>query len=287
MKIQTKYPILLTLVEHDYLKHHYEDERSSADVYKALYLQGEHLQDDQVVHWRPLAARADLDERGVGWKDADSCWILQDQQTFQVTRGQDPVPVELPAGLASASGRYLWTVEQSGGDATRLRQLDCQSGQSSTVWERNGWAGISLASDPSQDRLVWSHHAKGPLQSWDPVRTRNETMANRFDQDFSQLAFSPDGKSLAFVHDQQVYCLSGSTTHDISGPRSDHSNYRLQPQWSPDGKRLFYISAHFDIVGDLLHESYQWVAATPGEKHRRELLSRAAVAAVHVGPALD
>lgn len=287
MKVASKYPILLTLVEHDYLKHHFEDERSSADVYKALYLQGEHLHEDRVVHWRPLADRPELDERGVGWKDVDSCWISQDQQTFQVTRGQQPFAVELPPGLDSASGRYLWTVEQSAEDGTRLIQLDRHLKQSRTVWQHPGWAGVSLASDPSQDRLVWSHSLKGALNSWDPESATSQSTATPFETDFSQLAFSPDGKSLAFVHGQQVYCLTERTTHSISGPRSDNYNYRLQPSWSPDGKRIFYISAHFDIEGDLMRESYQWVAATPTGKQRRELLSRAAVTAVNIGPALS
>ena len=38
MKTQTQSPLLLTLIERRYLNHHYEDERTSGDVYKALYL---------------------------------------------------------------------------------------------------------------------------------------------------------------------------------------------------------------------------------------------------------
>lgn len=290
MKIATKYPLLLTLIEHKYLEHHYEDERTSADVYKALYLQGEQLEDDRVVHWRPLAARPNQDERGIGWKDAHSCWVSRDQQTLQVNSGEDPTPVELASGLASASGRYQWTVEQSAQEPTRLQQLDRLTGETSTLWEHPVWAGLSLASDPTQDRLLWSYsgyHLGGPIQSWDPSRAQREIVPSGFDDDFSDLAFSPDGANLAFVHKQQVYCLSGGTTQSISGPPSDSYNYRLQPSWSPDGKRLFYISAHFDIEEDQMSESYQWMAATPTGSRQRTLISRSAVAAVNVGPILD
>lgn len=286
MNIITRFPILLTLVERDYLNHHFADERSSADVYKALYLQGEQLDQDRVVHWRPLAARPDRDERGVGWKDADSCWITQDQETFQVTRGQEPVPVQLPPGLASASGRFVWTIERSAEEGTCLRQRDLLGKQNCILWQHAGWAGVSLASDPSRDRLAWSHNAGGSLQTWDPEQASNQPMTSAFEKDFSQLAFSPDGKSLAFVHDQQVYCLNGDDTHPISGPRSDNYNYTLQPSWSPNGKRIFYVSAHFDISNDMMLESYQWVAATPTGSQRRVLLAGAAVAALQVGPVL-
>ena len=289
MKIETRYPLLLTLIEHKYLEHHFEDERTSADVYKALYLQGEHLEDDRVVHWRPLAARPNQDERGIGWKDAHSCWVSRDQQTLQVNSGQEPTPVELPAGLASASGRFVWTVQQSVGDATQLQQLDRQSGVTSTLWEHPAWAGLSLASDPTRDRLLWTcsgHHPGGPLQSWDPVQEQSQVVPTGFGSDISSLTFSPDGQNLAFVHDHQVYCLTGKSAHPISGPRSDNYNYRLQPSWSPDGKRLFYISAHYGIDEDIMRESYQWMAASPNGSQRRALLSGSAVAAVHVGPVL-
>ncbi|MBX3169971.1 MAG: PD40 domain-containing protein [Candidatus Eremiobacteraeota bacterium] len=290
MKVHMKYPILLTLIEHKYLKHHFEDERTSADVYKALYLQGEQLKDDRVVHWRPLAARPNRDERGVGWKDANSCWLTQDEHTFQVTAGQDPVPVELPRGLTSASGRFVWTVEQSAEEATLLQQLDRQSGETSTIWEHPGWAGLSLASDPAQDRLLWSYsgyHLSGPLHSWNPIAAQKEAVPTGFAEGVSDLAFSPNGKNLAFVHDHQVYCLSNGATRPISGPRSNSFNYRQQPSWSPDSKRLFYVNAHYDIVGYLMQESYQWMAALPDGSQHRALISRSAVAAVNVGPALD
>ena len=285
MNIQTKYPLLLTLVEHKYLTHHYQDERSSADVYKALYLQGEHLQDDRVVHWKPLSTRPDLDERGLGWKDAHCCWISRGQQTLQVSTGQEATPADLPEGLASASGRYLWTTEQSAA-LSALRQLDRQSGEISTLWQKPAWAALSLASDPRQDRLGWAQ--AGPLQSWDPTQGKQEVIRAKFAEDFSGLAFSPDGEQLAFLHDQQVYCLHDGTTDSISGPRSNSFNYRLQPGWSPDGKRLFYISAHYDIEeDDLMHESYQWMAATPNGSQSRMLLSGSALAAVQVGPRLE
>lgn len=287
MKIHSKYPILLTLVEHDYLKHHFEDERTSADVYKALYLQGERLEDDRVVHWRPIAAKPELDERGVGWQDAHTCWISKDQQSFQVGTGQEPIPMERPSGLASSSGRYLWSVEQSAETATRLQQLDRHTGQLSTVWAHPGWASVSLAADPTQDRLLWSHSVGGPLQSWDPSRVQREVVSTGFADDITNLAFSADGRNLAFIHNRQVYCLSGGTTHDVSGPGTDSFHYRLQPSWSPDGKRLFYVDAHFDIADELMHESYQWMVASPKGEQRRALLSRSAVAAVNAGPALE
>jgi len=276
--------MLLTLVEHKCLTHHYQDERSSADVYKALYLQAEHLQDDRVVHWKPLSARPDLDERGIGWKDAHCCWISRGEQTLQVSTGQEPAVTNLPEGLSSASGRFLWTVKQAP-EKSALQQLDRQSGQLTTLWEHPGWARLSLASDPRQDRLVWAQ--AGPLQSWNPTQAKQEVVRAKFAEDFSGLAFSPDGQQLAFLHDQQVYCLRDGTTHSISGPRTNSFNYRLQPSWSPDGKRLFYISAHYDIdKDDMMRESYQWMAATPDGSHCRTLLYGSALAAVQVGPAL-
>ncbi|MBN9417208.1 MAG: PD40 domain-containing protein [Candidatus Eremiobacteraeota bacterium] len=284
MKIQSKYPLLLTLVEKDYLNHHYEDERTSGDVYKALYLQGEEILDDRVVHWKPLSADAGVDEQGIAWKDAHACWIRRDRQSFLVTPGSLPQAEELPAGLSSASGRYQWSVDQGPDQPTRLQQLDRQTGQTAILREYPESTNLDLASDPSSDRLVWS----GPgLNCWNPDLQNFCLLNSGLAGETSKPVFSPDGKDLAFVLDQQVYNLSGGSTYPISGPRSDSYNYRQHPSWSPDGKRLFYVDAHYDIEDDTMKESYQWTASTPDGSQRRTLLSRSAVASVKVGPALE
>ena len=287
MKIQSKYPLLFTLIEKDYLNHHYEDERTSGDVYKALYLQGEQIQDDRVVHWKPLSVDPEVDEQGIGWKDAHACWIRRDQQSLLVTPGSLPQPAEIPAGLVSASGRYRWDVERTAGQPTRLLQFDQQTAQTSTLWNAPEWVSIDLASNPSHDQLVWTDCAPGVLNSWEPEFQDLHRVNTGLVGNFSKPTFSPDGESLAFVHDQEIYNLSEGATQSISGPRSNSFNYRQHPSWSPDGKRLFYVDAHYDIDDDTMRESYQWVVCTPDGSRRQTLFSRSAVAAVSVGPALD
>jgi hypothetical protein len=287
VKIQSKYPLLFTLVEKDYLDHHYEDERTSGDVYKALYLQGEQIQDDRVVHWKPLSADPDVNEQGLGWKDAHACWIRRDQQYFLVSPGSLPQAEEMPLGLSSASGRYQWSVERIPDHDTRLQQLDRQTGLTSVLRNYPESAPLELASDPSSDRLVWSSPGIAPLSCWEPGVQCFYSLNHGLTGEISKPTFSPDGKDLAFVLDQQVYNLSDGTTHPISGPRSNSYNYRQHLSWSPDGKRLFYVDAHYDIEDDTMKESYQWTASSPDGSQRRTLLSRSAVSSVRVGPTLD
>jgi len=294
-----KYPLLFTTVEPQYLHHHYQDERSSNDVWKGIYVQGQRLEDDRFLEVTKLATRRDVDERGLGWKDSESCWISRDGQTLLVSPDSQPVPVELPRveGLASASGRFRWTVQHGEDQQTRLQQLDQATGQTTTVWEHPGWAGLSVAADPLQDRLVWSYrgyHLDSELLSWSPKSQKNEVVPTPFHKEFDDLAFSPDGKTLAFVHKNEVYThrLDRQETHRVSDLESEADDllgrtYRMHPGWSPDGKRVFYSNACFYLQEDELFESYNLMSAYPNGSKRKILLDWPAIAGFQVGPQIS
>ena len=298
MKLETKYPLLLTTTEPQYLHHHYQDCVTSSDVWTAVYVQGEQLKDDQMQKVTKLAARRNVDERGLGWKDTESCWISRDGKTLLVAPDAEPVPAVAPQerGLTSASGRFRWTVQQGCDQPTRLQQLDYTTGQTTTVWEHSTWAGLSVAADPVEDRLLWSYrgyHLDSELLSWNPQSQQTEVVPTPFRKDFEYLTFSPDGKTLAFVHANEVYThrLDQSETHQVSDLEMEGDDllgetYRMNPGWSPDGKRLFYNNFSFYMVEDELHESYNLMAALPDGSERKILLDWPAISGFQVGPQL-
>lgn len=290
-----KFPLLLTVAEPKSMYHHYHDERGTTDVWKANYLQAENLQDDQIQGLTRLSVHKGVEEFGLGWKDARSCWIRRESETVLLQPKRQPESVDDPPQEAlSASGRYRWRVSQGPCGPTQLEQLDAETGESRVLWRHERWASVELASDPRGDGLLWSYsgyHLRGGLNRWDPKAGSNRALEMPFQDDFKHLSFAPDGQAIAFVHQNEVYThrFDEAGSRRVSDLRQEAPNLarhttRLAPRWSPDGKRIFYTNFSFDWRGDNMAERYNLMTALPDGSQRRLLLDKPAVRDLIVGP---
>lgn len=291
-----KFPLLFTVAEPKSLYHHYHDQRGTTDVWKANYVQGENLDQDRLQGLTRISVYKGVEEYGIGWKDSRACWIRREEETLLVQPDRCMEPVEGPAQEArSASGRYRWRVNSEGAcGPTCLEQFDQVTGEVRQLWSHARWAGVQMASDPNQDRLLWSYHGyhlRGGLNSWDPQQQANQILPSPFGDDFEHLSFAPDGSTIAFVHQNEVYThrLTEARCRKVSNLKQEAKHlgeraYRLRPSWSPDGKRIFYTNFSFDWRGDNMLERYNLMVALPDGSERRLILENPAMREVIVGP---
>ncbi len=166
----------------------------------------------------------------------------------------------------------VWALDRRGGEAQQLTKI--KQGVSSYVWSPNGESLALLVKDPKPepenkedkdkpepyviDRLQFKRDYAGYL---DRRRTHlyvfnlGDTAATQLtfgDYDDSQPAWSPDGKSIAFVSNRteepdnnsnsDIWVISADGDKKepkriTTNPGSDRS-----PSWSPDGKTIVYLT---------------------------------------------
>lgn len=103
------------------------------------------------------------------------------------------------------------------------------------------WEGV-----PSPDGKRFAHHDKDQkLWVYDLTKRTQKMIAESAYDDFSNLAWSPDGKWLAFVSEGenmmrrvQLYGVDGGTITYVTTDRYDS----FSPAWDPAGKFLYFLS---------------------------------------------
>ncbi|MFN8608799.1 MAG: hypothetical protein U0931_14780 [Vulcanimicrobiota bacterium] len=270
-----KFPILLTTRELRSKHFHAWEQKFYHDVWKMDYVRADDLRQDRPGPPVRVSAQPNRDERGTGWVGG-----------VEQVRINSPETEELV--LTSASGRFRWRAWLDQAGESRLEQTDVESGQMVPIWRQRGWARIEMASDPVRDRLVYGQ-CGGPLQSWDAKSAVIEPIEMPIRQGISDLSFAPDGRALAFVHAGEVYShrLGSDLCQQVS-QLSDEGKLapavtHLNPQWSPDGKRIFYIVHSYLWRGAQISDQFALMAALPDGSQRRLVLEQTCVADFRVG----
>jgi len=125
----------------------------------------------------------------------------------------------------------------------------------STDWSRDGRYVVYMANELGTNWNIWAMPVTGDQTPQPVLRTQFNEMDGRI---------SPDGRWLAYVSDEsgkwEVYVqrfLSPGAKSQIS------SNGGKQPQWSRDGKELFYVAADQKLMAVAVHPGLSLDPGTP------------------------
>jgi len=94
---------------------------------------------------------------------------------------------------------------------------------------------------PRDRAIAYTAEAGGNRQLFTlPLRGGYPTQLTASEKDVSDPQWSPDGRRLAFVRDDQIWVIEadGSRLARVTG----HPSGTNTPRWSPDGKRLAFVS---------------------------------------------
>ena len=178
---------------------------------------------------------------------------------YQITQGAgyDYQPDVSPDGKRVVFSRYL-------NDAYELVIRDLRSGKETAV-TANGAVNADPRWSPDGKNIAYvttgetghfhiaiASEEKGAWTSarWRPERTSDDPRYyySEIDHELSP-AWSPDGKSLAFIANPETGYGSGALYRqplDLSEPAAllvnEETAWKMRPDWSPDGKRIAYAS---------------------------------------------
>lgn len=164
------------------------------------------------------------------------------------------------AFLSTRDGKsQIWVINPTGGEASKL--TDAKTAVTSFEWSLDGRRIAFLSPDPSTDEedkkqrerddtLVVDKGIKMSQVHVIDVENKESKQLTKGDFHVIDLAWSPDGKHIAFSHQKTPKAQYGYTS-DISVVSLDSGQVRKlveqngadnSPRWSPDGKQIAFSS---------------------------------------------
>jgi serine/threonine protein kinase len=141
----------------------------------------------------------------------------------------------------------------SGSEERRLMNSGIDS--IATDWSRDGRYAVYMANEMGTNWNIWSIPLVGN-------RTPQSLLRSQFSETDGRI--SPDGRWLAYVSDEsgrwEVYAQPFLST---GGKWQISSNGGRQPQWSHDGKELFYVASDQQLMAVLVRASKTLDPGTP------------------------
>lgn len=104
------------------------------------------------------------------------------------------------------------------------------------AWFPNGERVVYIDFDSSRDRQVFVANADGTGQR------KLTNLENS--RDTASPSVSPDGETIAFAHDDQIYLMSatGENVRQVTGGKGSAT----QPEWSPNGEKILFWRRFFN-----------------------------------------
>ena len=179
------------------------------------------------------------------------------------------------SGRDGGKGGQVWLLDRRGGEATRLTQI--KGGVSGYEWSPDATRLALVIDDPQDEAGSDSSKAKAPkpivldryhfkqdvqgylgnqrshLYLFDVAAKKLDTLTSgKYDE--ANPAWSPDGKSIAFVSDRSpdpdksinadIYVIDarpGAQIRRVTTFEGDDNNAGSRLAWSPDGKSIAYV----------------------------------------------
>ena len=174
-------------------------------------------------------------------------WLLDlDQNTpvrFTSDLEPDIAPVWSPVGdrivFSSRKDRFN-LYSKSIADSAAEELLPSEQTKSATDWSRDGRFLLYRSLDPQSNWDVWAMRMQGDRKPFMVVRTKFEERDARF---------SPDGKWIAYQSNEsgrfEIYAQPFQGT---GARRRISTDGGVQPQWSRDGREIFYLALDGRLV---------------------------------------
>lgn len=270
------YPLLVTT--------DFQEGPSGIEVQQILVRQGQNLDEDQFTPMGKVSTRSNA----VGWV-APQKPVLQ--RVSGPMRNTSKAALWVDSGKkskVSADQRWHWSLSPQGAwpPPYQLVEVDRESGQQQVVWQDPSCEVVDLQIDPLGRGVYFVVSCRlglARLMFWDCYLRQSFCRYRKSDFQPGEFAIHPDGKSLAYVHqeDDQIYRvdLAVRQQRPISEAELElehhcgYRAYRTSPTFSPDGSRLFYCTAYLELSGmELINWGHLYLLSQePGQLRRLEL----------------
>jgi TolB protein len=199
-------------------------------------------QPDVLGRWSPDGLTIAFQSRRAGNFDIYTM-SSEGENVVQLTSwpGQELVPQWSPDGSTiafisnhEATEQDIWTVPATGGEPTRITNLDAQIFGPSVRWSPDG-QDLIFGTNPSPS---------DPRQTLNRVSSTGGPVLELFEGDHNGVEWSPDGQelALAIVEDGyrhlHVMPATGGTPRRLTDGEREWDNF---PQWSDDGSEIIYM----------------------------------------------
>jgi len=280
-----QYPMLLTLSEPGTLTGTYQQKGwpMPHDVYRADYQPGAFLSQDRLSNLRKIASKRGQDEIGEQLQPDGSMWLTMGHEICRLQNDGQVIqtlpPLNSAAVAASSNGDFVWAVESQTG---KLYQWSSQTNRWDTIWDQGRVDHIH--SHPSANKVHFvtrqSWAGNSTVREWDADKRLEHTLNLPFQA--YEVKFSPDCKVLAFVDSKddevKTYHLDTGAIQKVSDFDEEtddvpcDAQFHASPQWSPDGRRLFYTIGTMKCQEEDIVYTETLMAATPDGAWRRVIL---------------